>query len=206
MKTLDEDKDKIEFYSSKVVQGRNNPQPQTIDFGAGLFNWLKTTNGILVSIGSILASLAVIIPTITSINAPKNNMLAQFSVAANLEEGYTYLYPKNEKTAVLEYEAPDTWTAIPNKTKEADVSRGQINADGHQGFATNQQKPCPNMPTGALVVMNEIEQCLTGGVNNRFNAEPGHKYKFKMNDNYGLYGDNKGVMNIKLIKSSSKGK
>jgi|GEM_PF-6289655 len=199
MKISDKDKAKVSFWS-------NNSQPQEMDFGTRLSNWLKSTQGILISIASILSSLALMTPHITSTKAPKNNILVEFSVRADSEEGYTYLYPETEKTADLEYTALNTWTAIPNETQEAGVSRGQINADGYPGFAANEQKPCRSEHTGALVVTRPSGACVAAGVSNKFNAKPGDKFIFKMNDNYRLYGDNKGVMNITLSRSNSKGK
>lgn len=130
--------------------------------------------------------------------------LAKFEVHAKSESGdmyiHEYTYPDNEQPAELEFETRGNWIAIPLNVSQAEVPRGQTDANGYMdtNFSANTDKPCPDINTGALVVKGENGKCLSGGKTGSFTAEPGKTYKFSMNDNFDLYWDNQGTITVSL--------
>lgn len=128
--------------------------------------------------------------------------LPKLVVDAKSLTGDTYPHPENEQPAELEYKAHGKWTAIPTDVPQPNIPKGEKDADGYTdtNFSANPDKPCPNSNTGALVVVAEDSECLSDGKTGSFTAQPGHEYRFIMNDNRQLYGDNEGIIKVTLHK------
>ena len=133
-------------------------------------------------------------------------ILKQFEVNARSKTGKMYTYPENEQPAELEYKAEGKWTAIPLYIIEGNIPRGETDADGYKdiGFNSNDNKPCPNRNTAALVILDENGQCLDGGKFGSFQATPGDEYRFIMNDNHPKYDDNEGTIEVTLSKKNKR--
>lgn len=149
------------------------------------------------------ASIKVLTRNNEQKKSPKET-LEKFDVAADSETGYIYTHPEDEQPAKLKYNAPGKWTAIPKRVLEEGVPRGETDANGYSDadFSSNPNKPCPDLNTAALVIKGEDGQCLSSGKTGSFTAEPEHEYRFIMNDNFGLYKDNTGTINVTLSKKN----
>ena len=174
-------------------------------------NFWATLPGILTGlatlIGALIAALAAFDKMGTDVTTSKK--LANFQVNADSEEGYTYYYPKNEKPAKLSYEAIGKWTPIPIDTKEENIPKGEITAQGFTDFGINYNpsRPCGNKYNlGALVVndlgTSETEKCVAGGAESDFEAQPRRGYQFVMSDVYKRYTDNTGHIEVTIYKKS----